>query len=156
MLAIARPLLFASVDEAVASARGVPVRLLGLVFLVVVGVTAAEASQAVGALLLVGLVAAPAGTAQRLTTRPWRGLTLAALIALGSVWIGLTVSYLEGDIPPSFAIMAVATAAYLAVTAADWLRSRSGRSFRLGDRERAGSPSGSVDRPLGLPGDLPG
>ena len=78
VLAIGRPLLFASIDEAVAAARGVPVRLLGVGFLVLVGVTAAEATQAVGALLLVGLVAAPAGAAQRLTDRPWRGLAIAA------------------------------------------------------------------------------
>ena len=39
-----------------------------------VGVCAAEATQAVGALLLVGLIAGPAGAAQRLTTRPWVGL----------------------------------------------------------------------------------
>ena len=58
---IARPLLFASLDEAVAAARGVPVRALGVGFLVLVGVCAAEATQAVGALLLVGLLAAPAG-----------------------------------------------------------------------------------------------
>ena len=54
VLGIARPLLFASLDEAVAAARGVPVRALGVAFLVLVGVCAAEATQAVGALLLVG------------------------------------------------------------------------------------------------------
>ena len=114
VLAIGRPLLFASIDEAVAAARGVPVRLLGVGFLVLVGITAAEATQAVGALLLVGLVAAPAGAAQRLTDRPWRGLAIAAGLAVLAVWAGLTISYLHGSIPPSFAIMAVATGVYLA------------------------------------------
>ena len=114
VLAIGRPLLFASIDEAVAAARGVPVRVLGIGFLVLVGITAAEATQAVGALLLVGLIAAPAGAAQRLTDRPWRGLAVAAGLAVLAVWAGLTISYLHGSIPPSFAIMAVATAAYLA------------------------------------------
>ena len=71
MIVIARPLLFASIDEAVASARRVPVRVLGAVFLGLVGVTAAAATQAVGALLLLGLLAAPAGAAQRLTARPF-------------------------------------------------------------------------------------
>ena len=61
LLAIARPLLFASVDAAVAAARGVPVTALGFGFLALVGATAAEATQAVGALLLLGLLAAPAG-----------------------------------------------------------------------------------------------
>ena len=112
VLAVGRPLLFASIDEAVAAARGVRVRALGIGFLVLVGITAAEASQAVGALLLVGLVAAPAGAAQRLTDRPWRGLVLAAALAVFAVWSGLTISYLDGSVPPSFAIMAVAAAVY--------------------------------------------
>ena len=59
MLAIARPLLFASVDPAVAAARGVPVRALGLLLLALLGATTAEATQAIGALLLLGLLAAP-------------------------------------------------------------------------------------------------
>src|SRR5207245_924384 len=114
IVGIARPLLFASVDEAVAVARGLPVRALGIGFLALVGVCAAEATQAVGALLLVGLIAAPAGAAHRLTGRPWVGLSLAAAIAVGSMWIGLVTSYLFGSVPPSFAIMAVATAAFAA------------------------------------------
>ena len=89
VVCIARPLLFASVDESVAAARGLPVRVLGIGFLALVGVCAAEATQAVGALLLVGLVAAPAGAAHRLTGRPWIGLALSAAIAVGSVWLGL-------------------------------------------------------------------
>ena len=52
----------------------VPVRVLGIAFLALVGATAAEATQAVGALLLLGLLAAPAGAALRLTDRPYRGL----------------------------------------------------------------------------------
>lgn len=62
LLLIARPLLFASLDAAVAAARGVPVRLIGALFLALVGITAAEASQAIGALLLFGLLAAPPGS----------------------------------------------------------------------------------------------
>jgi zinc/manganese transport system permease protein len=112
VLAIARPLLFASIDEAVAAARGVPVRILGVGFLILLGVTAAETTQAVGALLLIGLVAAPAGAAQRLTARPWRGLALSCSLAVLAVWSGLTISYLHGSVPPSFAIMAVATGVY--------------------------------------------
>ena len=121
--AIARPLLFASIDEAVATARGVPVKLLGFGFLALVGTTAAEATQAVGALLLLGLVAAPAGTAILLTDRPYRALALSAGFAVAAVWIGLTVSYLAPRIPPSFAITATATFGYVAAYAATaWVR----------------------------------
>jgi len=110
---IGRPLLFASLDEAVASARGVPVRWLGYVFFVLVGITAGEATQAVGALLLLGLLAAPAGAAQRLTPQPFAALWLSAAIAVVSVWVGLTLAYAFPRIPPSFGILSVATACYL-------------------------------------------
>jgi zinc/manganese transport system permease protein len=114
IVAIARPLLFASVDEDVAAARGVPVRALGYAFLVLVGLTAAESTQVVGALLILGLLAAPAGAALQLTNRPMRGLAVSAGIAVTSVWLGLATSYVIPNVPPSFAILAVATFTYLA------------------------------------------
>jgi zinc/manganese transport system permease protein len=116
LLLVARPLLFASLDENVAAARGVPVRLLGFGFLALVGGTAAESSQVVGALLILGLLATPAGAAVRLTSRPLRALALSTAIAVFSVWVGLTVSYVADRLPPSFAILAVATLVYLGVT----------------------------------------
>jgi len=118
ILAMARPLLFASLDEAVAAARGVPVRLLGMGFLAIVGVVCAEAAQTVGALLLLGLIAAPAGAAHRLTDRPFVALALSAAIAVAAVWAGLLFSYYLPTIPPSFSIMSAATLAYLASLAA--------------------------------------
>jgi len=112
VLAIARPLLFASVDPSVAAARGVPVRALGLAFLALLGVTAAEATQAVGALLLLGLLAAPAGAAHRLTANPYRALGLSAVLALLAMWLGLAISYAVPSLPPSTAVIAVAAAIY--------------------------------------------
>ncbi|HUC56580.1 MAG TPA: metal ABC transporter permease [Streptosporangiaceae bacterium] len=113
IVAIGRPLLFASIDAAVASARRVPVRLLGFIFLGAVGVTAAAATQAVGALLLLGLIAAPAGAAQRLTTRPFGALWLSGGIAVASLWAGLLLAYAVPQMPPSFGIIGVATLIYL-------------------------------------------
>ena len=125
LVAIGRPLLFASIDEAVASARGVPVRTLGFLFLGLVGITAAAATQAVGALLLLGLLAAPAGAAQRLTARPFRALWLSAGIAVASMWLGLTIAYADPAVPPSFGILAVATASYVLAFVAPRRRYRS-------------------------------
>ncbi len=115
---VGRPLVFASLDPQVAAAGGVPVRALGYAFYVLLGITAGVATQAVGALLLLGLVAAPAGASQRLTARPFVAVWLSAGIAVGSMWVGLTVSYLAPRVPPSFGILAVATAAYLGAIAA--------------------------------------
>ena len=118
LVLIARPLLFASLDPAVAAARGIPVRFLGFAFLALVGACAAEATQAVGALLLLGLIAAPAGAAQRLTTRPYRALALSVVLAVLAMWAGLLLSYAVPVLPPSFAILAVASACYATALAA--------------------------------------
>jgi zinc/manganese transport system permease protein len=117
-VAVGRPLIFASLDEPVAAARGVPVRALGYTFFVLLGITAGVATQAVGALLLLGLIAAPAGAAQRMTSRPFVAVWLSAGIAVASIWAGLTLSYLAPRVPPSFGILAVATAVYLGAIAA--------------------------------------
>jgi zinc/manganese transport system permease protein len=112
LLAIARPLLFASLDPAVAAARGVPIRLLGPLFLALVGATAAEASQAIGALLLFGLLAAPPAAAQRITDRPWPAFALSGALAVAAMWIGLGLAYAYPTLPASFTIMTVATTEY--------------------------------------------
>jgi zinc/manganese transport system permease protein len=125
LLAIARPLLFSSVDPEVARGLGVPVRALGLGFLVLLAVVAAEATQAVGALLLLGLLAAPGGAARLLCDRLWRGLGLAAAIAVGSIWAGLVLSYQIPSLPASTATIGVATAAFLLAAVLSRLRRRS-------------------------------
>ncbi|MDP9094446.1 MAG: metal ABC transporter permease, partial [Actinomycetota bacterium] len=112
LLLVARPLLFASLDPDVARARGVPVRLLGPLFLAVVGATAAEASQAIGALLLFGLLAAPPAAARRLTDRPWAGFAWSGVLAVASLWIGVILAYAAPSLPASFTIMATSTALY--------------------------------------------
>lgn len=114
LLVIARPLLFATVDAAVASAVGVPVRMLGAVFLALVGATVAEATQVVGALVVLGLLAAPPAAAAKLTARPWHAFWLSAGLAVVSVWVGVIASYLIPTAPASFTIMATATVIYLA------------------------------------------
>jgi zinc/manganese transport system permease protein len=124
MVVLARPLLFATLDPAVAAARGVPVRLLGLGFLALVGACTAEATQAVGALLLLGLLAAPAGAAGRLTIHPYRALGLSGVLAVADMWAGLGLSYAVPVLPPSFAILAVSAAGYALVVAGSALRHR--------------------------------
>jgi zinc/manganese transport system permease protein len=110
---VARPLLWATLDPQVARVRGVSVGGLGLVFLVLLGVDAGEATQVVGALLLLGLLAAPAGAAHRLTANPWLGMALSMAIALVSVWVGVGCSYELSSLPPGSAIVGVAVGCYV-------------------------------------------
>jgi len=121
-IVIGRPLVFASLDPLVASARGVPVRALDYAFFILLGITAGVATQAVGALLLLGLLAAPAGASQRISTRPFVAVWVAAGIAVVSMWSGLTLAYLAPRVPPSFGILAVATGVYLSAFAVTWAR----------------------------------
>ena len=107
-----RPLLLSTLDGELAAVRGIPVRLLGAGFLALVAVVTAESTQAVGALLLLGLLAAPAGAAQRLTARPYLGLALSGSIAVAATWAGLALSYAIPSLPPSSAIIGLAAAVY--------------------------------------------
>jgi zinc/manganese transport system permease protein len=112
LCAVARPLLYATIAPQTAAARGVRVGLLGAVFFLLLGVDAGEATQAVGALLLLGLIAAPAGAALRLTASPAAGLGLSVAFAVASIWAGVTAAYLIPSLPPSTAIIGVAAAIY--------------------------------------------
>ena len=74
LVAVYRPLLFSTLDEEVAEAKGVPVRGLSIAFMVILAVAVSEAVQVVGVLLIFALIVAPAAIAERFTTRPSRGL----------------------------------------------------------------------------------
>ena len=113
---LARPLVFASVDPAVAEARGVPVRALGLAFVVLLALTITMAVQVVGTLLLFALVVTPAATALRITARPARVALIAVALALAAVWGGLVLSAMV-DLPPSFFIVSLAVLAWVVVLA---------------------------------------
>ncbi len=113
---MARPLLFASIDPAVAAARGVPVRLLSYLYLLLLAVAVAEAVQVVGVLLAYALLVTPAATAQQLTARPSRAVALSTLIAVLVVWFGLAVAYFSGY-PVGFVVATLAFGAYLAARA---------------------------------------
>jgi zinc/manganese transport system permease protein len=124
LAAIARPLLYATIAPLAASARGVRVGLLGAAFFVLLGIDAGEATQAVGALLLLGLIAAPAGAALRLTASPAAGIALSVAFAVASIWLGVTAAYLVPSLPPSTAIIAAGTAIYAVAFAATAHRAR--------------------------------
>lgn len=108
---IGRPLLFASVDPVVAESRGVPVRLLGYVFLLVMALAVALAVQVVGTLLIFSLLVTPAATARRLTAEPGFAVAVAVALSVLFTWCGLTVAYFS-SLPVGFAITTLAFSTY--------------------------------------------
>ena len=118
-----RPLLFASVDSDVAEARGVPVRLLSILFMVVLAISVSESVQVVGVLLIFALLVTPPAIAERLTARPGMAIALSVLLALLFTWIGLFVSFYL-PYPVSFFITTLAFVTYLVVRLWIYLRQR--------------------------------
>ena len=116
LCSIARPLLFASIDPQVAEAKGLPVRALGVVFMVMLAIVITMAVQVVGTLLLFALVVTPAATAIAITARPAAVVGLGTSIGLGSVWIGLVISAMF-NLPPSFPIVSISFAGWLVTLA---------------------------------------
>ncbi|HEY1380090.1 MAG TPA: metal ABC transporter permease [Gemmataceae bacterium] len=133
MAVIYRPLLFASVDPEVAAVRGVPVRLLGVVFMVLLAWTVAQAVQVVGILLIFSLLVTPAAAAQHLTARPALGVAWSVGLAAVSVWAGLTAACFPPYYPPSFFITTISFLLYVGirclVPGVGSARRRSARAF---------------------------
>jgi zinc/manganese transport system permease protein len=108
---IARPLLFASLQPELAEAKGVPVRLVSMLFLAIVALAVAASAQIVGVLLVFTLMVGPAASAARFTTRLGSGVALAVVFALAEAWLGITLAYYT-DWPPSFWITALSCGVY--------------------------------------------
>lgn len=141
VLAVYRPLLFATLDEEVAEAKGVPVRALSIAFMVVLAVAVSEAVQVVGVLLIFALIVAPAAIAERFTTRPSRGILVSAVLAVLFTWAGLTVAYYL-PYPVGFFITTIAFWSYvLARVVSDVIARRAaGRLLPWRDEQLRHSP----------------
>jgi zinc/manganese transport system permease protein len=109
-----RPLLFASLDEDVAEAKGMPVLLLGVIFMLLVAVATSFAVQVVGVLLIFALMVTPAATAQMLARRPRQVIIISVIIALLATWLGLFIAFYT-PYPVSFFICANVFVLYLLV-----------------------------------------
>ncbi|MGE4522435.1 MAG: metal ABC transporter permease [Acetobacter sp.] len=110
---LARPLLFASLQPDVAEARGVPLRLLDVLFLSLVALATAECAQITGVLLVFTLMIAPAAASLRLGFGPMTGMAAAAVLALAEAWAGLALSWQTGW-PAVFWIAALGCTAFAA------------------------------------------
>jgi zinc/manganese transport system permease protein len=108
-----RPLLFSSLDEEVAQARGVRIGVMSVVLLFVLAVTTSVAAPILGVLLTFALLVGPAATASRLSPRPAVAIALAVVLSVAYVWISLAVSYWV-DLPPSVFVTGLAFMGYAA------------------------------------------
>lgn len=137
VLAIYRPLLFCTFDPPAAAARGLPVQALSVLFLAVAALAISLSAQVMGALLVFTLLVGPAATATRLTRRPGRAIAIAALLGLAYVWLGIGAAALNGLLPVSFLVSAIAFAVYLPVR----LLAPLGRGRSISGRQRARGPA---------------
>ncbi|HEY1345107.1 MAG TPA: metal ABC transporter permease [Streptosporangiaceae bacterium] len=144
LAAIARPLLLATVSPDIAAARGAPVRLTGLLFMLALAVSVALSALAIGALLSTALLIGPAATALRLAKTVPGALATACLTGVAATWLGILLaydSYYWGpghkSLPVSFFIVAIIFATYLIA----------GLPAARAARRRAASPvTGAADR----------
>jgi len=123
LVAVYRPLLFASVDEDLASAKGVPVTALSIGFMAILAVAVSEAVQVVGVLLIFALIVTPAAIAVRFSSRPPIAIGLGVLLALAFTWLGLAISFYSPH-PVSFFITTLAFGTYMAVRLVEGVRRR--------------------------------
>jgi zinc/manganese transport system permease protein len=120
---IGRPLLFATIDRAVAQASGVPVGLIDVAFLLILALAIAATSQITGALLVFALLVAPPACAQTITSAPLPGLILSIVFALAIVWLGLGIAYFS-IYPVGFYVTTLAFGLFVALRIARWIRER--------------------------------
>lgn len=129
LVAIWRPLTFASVDPKVAAARGVPVRGLALGFMVLLGVSVALSIQIVGALLVLALLITPAAAALRVTSSPRLVVLLSVLFAVSATVGGILLA-LGGRLPISPYVTTLSFLIYVVCRVIGGVRSRRGLNGR--------------------------
>ena len=118
-----RPLTFASLDGEVAAARGVKTTLLGIVFVMLLGLAVAAAVQIVGALLVLALLVTPAAAALRLSSSQLWVPVLSVSFALVSM-VGGTLLALGGTLPISPYVTTISFTIYLVARLIAWTKSK--------------------------------
>ncbi len=120
ILLLYRPLLLATVSPEMAAARGIPVRTIGILYLLALALAAALAAITIGSILGTALLVGPAASALRLTKRPLMAMLTAAGIGIGAMWLGIVLAYDSYEWPPtghgwpiSFFVVAIVFVLYL-------------------------------------------
>jgi zinc/manganese transport system permease protein len=123
LVAMWRPLTFASADPAVARAKGLPVRGLSIAFMVLLGVAVALSVQVVGALLVLALLITPAAAAMNLTASPVRIVVLSVVFAELAMVGGILLA-LGGSLPISPYVTTISFLFWIGSRAAAAVRTR--------------------------------
>jgi zinc/manganese transport system permease protein len=118
--AIQRPLLLSSVSPDLASARGIGLRTVGLLFMLALAVSVGLSSLAIGSILSTALLIGPAATALRVARTIRRAMVAACLLGIGTTWIGILLAYdshfwdsSSQGLPVSFFVVGIAFSLYL-------------------------------------------
>jgi zinc/manganese transport system permease protein len=130
MVAIWRPLTFASVDPDVATARGVPVRALSIGFMVLLGISVALSIQIVGALLVLALLITPAAAALRVTSSPRLVVLLSVAFAMTATVGGILLA-LGGRLPISPYVTTLSFLIYVVCRGIGGFRAKRGINGRV-------------------------
>ncbi|WP_082810360.1 metal ABC transporter permease [Kocuria varians] len=138
-----RPLTFASTDPFVAQAKGLPVRGLSILFMVLLGISVALSVQIVGALLVLALLITPAAAAMNLTASPVRTVVLSVVFAELAMVGGILLA-LGGNIPISPYVTTISFLLWLVSRVVRWARERSS-SYRSGTTTPHGAPTDAGD-----------
>ena len=125
-----RPLSFASLDPEVAQAKGVPMRTLSLVFMVVLGIAVALSVQVVGSLLVLALLITPSAAALQVTASPLKALILSVIFAEMAIVGGILLA-LAGSLPISPYVTSVSFVIYLICRNIGGIRRRHSASGRI-------------------------
>ena len=132
-----RPLLYASSAPEIASARRVPIGLLGVGFLVVVALATAMTVPVVGALLIFSLLIGPPAAARAVLPRPGPAIALSVVLAVLTVWLSIAGSF-ETNWPVGFFVGTASAAWYLLGRLAGPTLDRVGRRMARVEHPRVG------------------
>jgi zinc/manganese transport system permease protein len=119
MAALYRMLLLTSLHPDLAAARGTPVRLVGVGYLLLLAIAVSMSAITIGTILSTALLVGPPAAALRLTDRPGRATLIAAAIGVACTWLGILLAYDSASWPgrhgwpASFLIVLTVFAGYL-------------------------------------------
>jgi zinc/manganese transport system permease protein len=155
LMLVGRPLLLASANPELAAARGIPVRLVGYVYLLALSLAVALCALTIGSILSTALLIGPAASALRICRRPARAILASAGLGITAAWIGILLAYDSYAWPPhhqgwpvSFFVVALVLVIYLGCGTARHLTGTRRRQARVAGDPAPGGPGPPPGQPV--------